>query len=564
MVNDSKKTKSQLIEKLKEIRSKVELLQAKNAKCKQNNNSLREEIEKFNNIVELAKNAIAIVQDSNIQYASERLKELLCCQDEEIEGLPFVDFIVQEELPKIIQISKWRLEGIETLNTYTTILICKDSKSLNVEINAKLIKYKGKLAELLIIRDITERIHIEKTLEQAHLQNKLLLESISLILIGLDSVERVTHWNIFAENTFNIAFADIVGKPFHECDVKWNWNVINKSISECKKENKSVQLFDFRFKSPAKQDGFLNVTITPFGSEYSSHSGSLLLCDDITERKIMENRLKESQKMESIGQLAAGLAHEINTPTQYIGDNTQFIKENFNDIIKVTKEYEKLLNAIKSNSLTPELVSEVEKSTQQIDLEYLIEEIPVAFQQSLEGLDHISEIVLSMKEFTHRNLEDRTAFDINKAIQNVLTITRNEWKYIAEIETDFDPDLPLVSCVSGEINLVLMKVIVNAVDAISDAAGDGTNGKGIIKVVTHSYGDWIEILISDTGAGIPEDDRNRIFEPFYTTKEVGKGTGQGLAVSHSIIKKHQGEITFETEVDKGTVFKIRLPIESLE
>ncbi|MFC1541992.1 ATP-binding protein [Candidatus Latescibacterota bacterium] len=561
-MNDSKKTKSQLIEKLKKISDKVVLLKAQNAEYKSNIITLNEEVENYRNINELANNAAVIIQNSKIQYFNKSFTKMLCCQGEKIEGQPFAEFVVDEELPRIRQISKWRLEGIETLDTFPSKLKCKNGKILNVEISTKLIKYNDEPAEILVFWDITKRIQIEKTLEQAYKQNELILESISSILIGLDSIKRVTHWNVYAEKTFGLVSTDVLEKPFFKCGIKWDWNKIIKIISECQKRGKPVQLLDFWYKSSSKQNGFLNITITPFGGEYPLHSGYLLLCEDITERKIVEIHLQESQKMESVGQLASGLAHEINTPIQYVSDNTRFIKDNINAILKFTKEYEKLLNTAKSNNFAPELVSEAEKSIQQIDLEYLIEEIPVALQQSLEGLDHISEIVLSMKEFVYHKSENMTTVDINRILHNVTTITRNEWKYVAEIETSFDPDLPLVYCISYEINQVLLNLIMNAIDAISDAAKSGKDEKGTIKVKTKGFRDWIEIYISDTGFGIPKDNRNRIFEPFYTTKEVGKGTGQGLAITYSIIKKHGGKITFETEVGIGTEFKIKLPIKN--
>ncbi len=245
-MNDSKKTRSQLIEELKKISDKVALLKAQNAEYKNNIITLNKEVEKYRNINELANNAVAIIQNSKIQYFNKRLKKMLCFQGEEIEGLPFAEFVVDEELPKIIQISKWRLEGIETLDTYTTKLKCKDGKILNVEISTKLIKYNDEPAELYIVWDISKRIQIEKTLEQAYLQNELLLESISLILIGLDSIERVTHWNAYAEITFGIVSNDVLEKPFHTCGLEWEWNVILKSISECQKSGKPVQLVDIR------------------------------------------------------------------------------------------------------------------------------------------------------------------------------------------------------------------------------------------------------------------------------------------------------------------------------
>ncbi|HKX30785.1 MAG TPA: ATP-binding protein, partial [Blastocatellia bacterium] len=194
------------------------------------------------------------------------------------------------------------------------------------------------------------------------------------------------------------------------------------------------------------------------------------------------------------------------------------------------------------------------------DVEYLAEEIPKALQQSLEGVERVSKIVQSMKDFAHPGTEKKPA-DINKAIESTVTVAMNEWKYVAELVTDLDPNMPLVPCLLSELNQVILNMIVNASHAIADVVGDGDHGKGTIRVSTRHDRGWAEIRISDTGTGIPEKVRDRIFDPFFTTKEVGRGTGQGLAISHSVIvEKHLGTIGFETMEGRGTTFIIRLPI----
>ncbi|MBN2059607.1 MAG: PAS domain S-box protein [Deltaproteobacteria bacterium] len=283
---------------------------------------------------------------------------------------------------------------------------------------------------------------------------------------------------------------------------------------------------------------------------------------DISERKNMENQLKQTQKMESIGQLASGIAHEINTPIQYIGDNVRFLQDSVKEIELVLNSYRKLYETVKSGLETGPAVLAVEAALKESDLDYLNEEIPRAIEQSLEGVDHVSEIVLAMKQFCHPGSEEKRATDINKSIKNVLTVARNEWKYVADIITDLDSTLPPVPCIPGEINQVILNLIINAAHAIEDVLSEDAGDKGTIRVSTYRDGSWVEIRVSDTGGGIPKDIRSRIFDPFYTTKDVGKGSGQGLAISHSVIvKKHGGSIEFETEMGKGTTMIIRLPLE---
>jgi signal transduction histidine kinase len=188
-------------------------------------------------------------------------------------------------------------------------------------------------------------------------------------------------------------------------------------------------------------------------------------------------------------------------------------------------------------------------------------EVPQAIQQSLQGIGRVTTIVRAMKEFSHPGSEEKSDTDLNRAIETTITVARNEWKYVAEVVTDFDPALPLVRCLPGEINQVILNLIVNAAHAIADVVENNGKSKGTITIRTRSQGDRVEIRVSDTGTGIPETIRAKIFDPFFTTKGVGKGTGQGLAIAHSVIvDKHGGTISCETEVGKGTTFVIRLPL----
>jgi signal transduction histidine kinase len=277
------------------------------------------------------------------------------------------------------------------------------------------------------------------------------------------------------------------------------------------------------------------------------------------ERHGMEIQLRHAQKLESIGQLAAGIAHEINTPTQFIGDNLRFLKDAFTDVFSLLGQYNLLLEAARGQSFAQSLAEEIEKTIQTIDLADLQKEIPLSITQAASGVQRVTKIVQAMKDFSHPGTESKTPVDLNRAIESTLTVCRNEWKYVADLETDFDPSLPSVSCLPGEFNQVILNIVVNAAHAIADR--EGGKGKGFILVSTSRQGDEVEIRISDTGTGIPESARGRIFEPFFTTKEVGKGTGQGLAIARSIVvDKHQGRIFFETQMDKGTTFVIRLPL----
>lgn len=282
------------------------------------------------------------------------------------------------------------------------------------------------------------------------------------------------------------------------------------------------------------------------------------------ELKETQGQLVQAQKLEAIGQLAAGIAHEINTPTQYIGDNVRFLKDAFVSLQGVLADFDVLLKAAHAQATLREQVSSVEKKLLQADMEFLSDEIPQAIEQTLEGVGRVSRIVSAMKEFSHPGIKEKSGTDLNRAIQTTLTIAHNEYKYVAEAVVQYDKDLPYVPVLIGEFNQVILNLVVNAAHAIGDklkAADSGKGARGTITVQTLRDGDYVVVRIGDTGTGIPESIRNRIFDPFFTTKEVGKGSGQGLAIARStIVDKHGGTLSFETENGKGTTFIVRLPI----
>ncbi len=274
-------------------------------------------------------------------------------------------------------------------------------------------------------------------------------------------------------------------------------------------------------------------------------------------RAELERELRHMQKMESLGTLAGGIAHEINTPVQYVGENLRFLADSFSELCKESQKLEGLIEAASADGQLADLVAEVD-TTAEADTGYLREEIPTSIHQSLEGIEQISEIVRAIKEFSHPDAKEKSAIDINRAIETTLTVARNQWRYVADVETDFDDTLPPVLCLPGEFNQVLLNLIVNAAHAISER---GVEEKGRITLSTRKKGDRVEVRISDTGVGIPAENREKIFDPFFTTKDPGKGTGQGLAIAYTIItKKHKGTISLHSELGKGTTFTVSLPL----
>ncbi len=277
----------------------------------------------------------------------------------------------------------------------------------------------------------------------------------------------------------------------------------------------------------------------------------IALCEDISEQKKAQEKnaklqaeLNRAQKMESIGQLAAGIAHEINTPIQYIGDNGKFLEDAFRSLVKIAEA-----RGVAAREMPDEGV-----------FDYLRSEVPIAIEQLLGGVEQVARIVLAMKEFSHPGSAEKRPVDINRAIENGVLVSKSEWKYLAELTTEFDSELPPVPCLAGELNQVILNLIVNAAHAIADVVKD-SGGMGRIHITTRRDGDAVEIRVSDTGCGIPKANQSRVFDPFFTTKPIGKGTGQGLAIAYGVVvQKHGGAIHLESDPGSGTTFIIRLPL----
>jgi len=281
---------------------------------------------------------------------------------------------------------------------------------------------------------------------------------------------------------------------------------------------------------------------------------------DITRQKLLELELRQAQKLESVGRLAAGVAHEINTPVQFVSDSCHFLREGLSDLKALLHTYQSTLEQLAQGEVTPAAaLASARQAERAADVTYLIENMPEAVERSFEGLQRVATIVRSMKEFAHPDRQEKVAADLNQAIQSTLIIAKNEYKYVADVHTEFG-DLPQVSCFLGDLNQAVLNIVVNAAHAIGDAV-KGTGQRGLITVRTTHDGDFVTIAIADTGTGIPDQIRDRIFDPFFTTKEVGKGTGQGLAIARSVVvDKHQGTLSVDTQPGRGTTFTIRLPI----
>ena len=402
-------------------------------------------------------------------------------------------------------------------------------------------------------RNITSRKKMEEALREAHQEAEIFINSVPSILIGVDGKSRITRWNPTAAATFGLSREDVLGKELARCGIKWLMAEMAGEVRTWCADAAARRCDLLPFEKEGKTR-FAGMTFTPVNiNEY------LLIGSDVTDRNALEEQLRQAQKLESIGQLAAGIAHEINTPTQYIGDNVRFLKDAFQDICGILP----LLTALAGNgqeNTSPEMIHALAMAAAKLDSAYLAEEIPKATDQTLDGVQRVTTLVKAMKEFSHPGSKEKAPQNLNQAIQSTITISRNEWKYVSDVETNFDDSLGPVPCHIGEFNQVILNLIVNAAHAIGDAAASGGPAKGKITIQTINHDEYAEIRVQDTGTGIPEKVRSRVFDPFFTTKAVGKGTGQGLAIARSVVvDKHGGTIHFETRDREGTTFIIRIP-----
>lgn len=288
-------------------------------------------------------------------------------------------------------------------------------------------------------------------------------------------------------------------------------------------------------------------------------NGYVCLTTDISQRKQLEIELRLAHKLESVGQLAAGMAHEINTPIQFIGDSVLFLGEALTDLLDLATRNREVWKAAAADHELAEFIGRIEEAEAEADVEFLEVEAPAAVQRTVDGVERVGTIVKAMKRFSHPGSDEKTPEDLNEIIGSTLVVAQNEHKYVADVVTNLG-ELPAVYCLRGDISQVILNIVVNAAHAIADAV-EGTSTRGRITINTGPDGDGVLITISDTGGGVPAAIRGRVFDPFFTTKEPGQGTGQGLAISRTIVvDKHQGRLNLAVDEGVGSTFRIWLPL----
>lgn len=408
-----------------------------------------------------------------------------------------------------------------------------------------------------ILTDVTEARQREIELSEKTALLETVLETVPFVVVAMDNDGRITFASREAGIHFGVPANEMLGRTLAEILGDRYSQGIDDFIGEIRETGKPVNRPNHNSSVVA---GKINWSIgSPIIRASGRTSGMLIIIMDVTEQQNALEQLARAPKMEGIGQLAAGIAHEINTPIQFIGNNLEFLHEAGDEIFHLADAFLEYLQVADAGGELSKVREKVDNALEEADIDYLKEELPEAIVRSQHGIADVARIVLSMKEFSHPSLKEKSPADINAALQNTALIARNEWKHIAALQEDLSDDLPEVFCYPGELNQVFLNMIVNAAHAIEDR---DLAEPGVIGIRSTTKGNSVEIRISDTGVGLSEELRARVFEPFFTTKEVGKGTGQGLAISWDIIvNKHGGTIDIESEPGKGTTFIMTLPAE---
>ena len=383
-----------------------------------------------------------------------------------------------------------------------------------------------------------------------------ILDTAGEAFLTVDQRGRVQLFNAAAEGLFGLTPREAVGLPVGELirsedGEPLTLDRVNRSLS---------QRFEGRGLRKGGESFVAQVALT--GLEVHDQTMGILVVHDLTERIADEARRSQTGHLESIGQLAAGIAHEINTPAQFVGDNVRFLRDAVPELLEALERTSALVADLASRTDLPGdlgvRVAELSEVLEDLDMDFLAEEVPLAMGQSLDGIGRVSKIVQAMRNFSHPGSMGQTPTDLNECLRNTITVSSSAWKYQAELELELAEDLRQVVCSESELNQVFLNLIVNSSHAIA-ARRTEDEPLGRIHVRTWNTAEGVGISIADDGCGMPPEVQKRMFEPFFTTKGVGEGTGQGLALAHNVLSAHGGSITVASQPGEGTTMTLLLP-----
>ncbi len=411
-----------------------------------------------------------------------------------------------------------------------------------------------------------ENQNLREALTQVLYQNEMLLDWVNGAVVKVDREGIVLDANDIALNSLGYEKEGLLGKQYHETfhhtlddgsEYPWDFCPVFAAIEDGSSHHVTGDVF---WKSDGSSFS-ADYIVSPVRDEQNNISGATLIFRNLTEYQLQQAKKIHGMKLESLGELSAGIAHEINTPIQFIGSNISFLSDAFKDLMDTIAEYRVLLERVGEHSEFTEVATKITQQEEDTDIEYLEDEIPKAIEQTSHGVERVSQLVLGLKGFAHSadSMEKEKA-DINQIINNTLVVCRNTYKYVANLEKSLG-DIPEIYVHHGDIGQVVLNLVVNAAQAIEENK-ENPDEMGIISIASECDDQNIVIKIKDTGGGIPLHVSERIFDPFFTTKEVGRGSGQGLAIARNIVnEKHDGDLSFESEEGQGSTFYIKLPLQ---
>jgi two-component system, NtrC family, sensor kinase len=399
-------------------------------------------------------------------------------------------------------------------------------------------------------------LRAEERRKRAEARVTAIVQAVPTGIVSIDAEATIHDWNPAASRIFGWPQATALGRHF--------WQLVTPEADRAActdAEGKAVLGKTFELVARHQSGRLFPVALSLAALPLADRPLTAVMIEDRTEARRLEVDLRQAQRLEAVGQLAAGLAHEINTPCQYIGTSAAAVTASLSDVGQLLGRYSELLRAADSGAIDDELVAAVARAEQETDLEFVLTQTPRQLAAIEEGAQRIAGIVQALGDFTRAQwAQEAASLDVNRSLQSILTVLDHEVKAVAELVVDAQP-LPPIFARGGEVNQALFNIVRNAIEAIARRHSAGGAGKGSLVVRTRAEPDAVVVAIADSGDGIPEAIRGRIFDPFFTTKEVGRGTGQGLSVAWTaIVERHGGTLSFETDPARGTTFHVRLPL----
>lgn len=546
-------------------------------------------------LLETVVSPMFVHQGGQVLFANAAMERLTGRSRSELAAVPYCEVAHDDDRPALRAFCEARLRGDAGPNSHEFRVAAKDGETRYVEVRVSRTRLQGQAALIGSIYDFTERQRAEAAQRSMRRLLRQIIDGdpVPTFVIGAD--HKLTHWNRACAAITGVAASDIVGTdrqwaPFYPAerpvlaDLIVSGAVEEQFAAHYQDKLRRSTLIDGAFEGedffPHFGEGgsWLYFTAAPLRDEAGGMVGAIETLQDVTARHQAESELRryqlhleqlveqrtaqleqasrqlvQSEKLASLGQLAAGVAHEINNPIGFVLSNIGSLENYVGKLMAILEAYA----AAEPSISAPEQLAKIRKACQDGDVDFLKEDIPLLIAETRDGIHRVKRIVQDLKEFSHVDLaHDWQWTDLHRCLDSTINIVNNEVKYRADLIKDFG-QLPEVECLPWQLNQVFMNLVVNATHAMSDK-------RGTITVRTRTVGEEVWLEFSDNGCGIPEEIRSKVFDPFFTTKPVGKGTGLGLSLSYGIIRNHGGRIELESEVGKGTTFRVILPIKHVE